>query len=78
MPLPAWRPLPAQLTAPLPEPAPPPAHCRDEHGQPAVCVLDALNWIEDWRGVLHQANADRATAAKIAAPPPSVAPPGDK
>lgn len=77
--MPAWRPLPAQLTAPLAEPAPPPARCRDpQTGEPAVCVLDGLNWIEDWRAVLHQANADRATAARITAPLPSASPQGDK
>jgi hypothetical protein len=64
VPVKVYVPLPAAITAPLPEPAPPAAHCtlRD---QPAVCALDALAWIERWRGVLRQANADRETAARI-------------
>lgn len=65
--MPAYRPLPPQLTAPLAEPPPPPAHCT-LHGQPAVCALDALAWIEAWRGKLRQANADRATAARMTEP----------
>lgn len=67
VPVPAYRPLPPALTTPIAEPAPPAARCRDQ-GAPAVCVADALDWIEDWRASLRRANADRATAAKIATP----------
>lgn len=63
--MPAYVPVPRELTAPLAEPEPPPARCT-YRGQPAVCVLDALAWIERWRGALQRANADRATAAKLA------------
>jgi len=69
--------LPAQLTKPLADPAPPPKHCTYK-GQPAVCALDGLLQIEDWRGIQRTANADRATAAKIATPTPSAPPQGDK
>lgn len=62
-----YQPLPARLTAPIAEPAPPPAHCTFQ-GIAAVCVADALAWIEAWRGTLAQANADRATAARITTP----------
>lgn len=62
--MPAYRPLPEPLTRPLSEPAPPPKHCSWQ-GKPAVCVLDGLLQIEDWRGLKNKANADRATAARI-------------
>ena len=70
-------PIPAALTAPLPEPAPPAAHCslRDH---PAVCVSDALAWIEQWRGVWRQANADRATAARLGTSATKESAPPDK
>lgn len=71
-PVPAYRPLPRALTAPLPEPPAPPAHCRAD-GKPTPCALDALLSIEQWRGVLEQANADRATAAAVTAPAPAPA-----
>jgi hypothetical protein len=64
VPVKVYVPIPAALTAPLSEPAPPVAHCMLRE-QPAVCVSDALAWIEQWRGVLQQANADRQTAARI-------------
>ncbi|MGS1014096.1 hypothetical protein ACVCL0_09115 [Rhodanobacter sp. UC4450_H17] len=66
--MPAYRPLDASLTKPLAEPPAPPAHCTWAVA-PAVCMLDALISIEQWRGVLQQANADRATAAKVSAGP---------
>jgi hypothetical protein len=65
--VPAYRPLPEQLTKPLSEPPPPPERCTYQ-GQPAVCALDGLLQIEDWRGVQRTANADRATSARIAYP----------
>jgi hypothetical protein len=55
------------LTDPLPEPPPPPSRCRLRSGQHAVCVVDALAWIEQWRGLLERANADRAAAARATA-----------
>uniref|UniRef100_A0A0S6YZF1 Uncharacterized protein n=1 Tax=Mizugakiibacter sediminis TaxID=1475481 RepID=A0A0S6YZF1_9GAMM len=67
MPVPAYKPLPAALTTPLAEPAPPPAHCV-LGGVPAVCVIDALAWVEQWRALLQAANADRADAARLSAP----------
>ncbi|UJM85307.1 hypothetical protein [Rhodanobacter denitrificans] len=66
--MPAYRPLDATLTQPIAEPAPPAAHC-SWRGAPAVCVLDGLAWIEQWRGKLQAANADRATSAKVSAGP---------
>lgn len=66
--MPAYRALDPSLTQPIPEPAPPAAHCT-LRGAPAVCVLDALAWIEQWRGKLQAANDDRATAAKVSAGP---------
>jgi hypothetical protein len=39
-------------------------HCT-WYGQPAVCALDGLMQIEDWRGLKQKANADRATTARI-------------
>lgn len=67
MPVPAYQPLPKKLTTPLPYPTPPPMDCL-ALGVPTVCVLDALLKIEDWRGIVDEANLDRATAAKITAP----------
>lgn len=64
--MPAYRPLDRALTQPIDEPVPPPKQCTYQ-AQPAWCVLDALAWIEQWRGKLRQANADRAAAAKISA-----------
>lgn len=62
LPIPAYQPVDSKLTAPIAEPAPPAAHC-NYLGTPEVCVLDALLSIEDWRGLLQQANTDRATTA---------------
>jgi hypothetical protein len=71
--VPAYRPLDRSLTAPIAEPAAPPTACQ-LLGVPAVCALDGLLQIEDWRGVLQQCNADRATAARVSAgvPPATV------
>lgn len=63
--MPVYRPLPTVLTAPLPEPLPPPRRCRQSDGSAAVCVLDALAWIGDLRALLQQANQDRARAALL-------------
>lgn len=68
VPVPAYRPIDRTLTVPIAEPAAPAAHC-SWLGTPAVCVLDALAWIEQWRGKLQEANTDRATAAKVSAGP---------
>lgn len=57
-------PVPRELTTPIAEPPAPQEHCT-WNGQPAICVLDALGWIERLRGALNAANADRATAAKL-------------
>lgn len=70
VPVERYVPVPHVLTAPLLEPAPPQPHCLFK-GQPAVCMLDALAWIERLRGVLDKANADRATTATLG-PPASV------
>jgi len=68
VPVPAYRPLDRTLTTPIAEPAPPPQNCAFK-GKPAWCALDALVWIEQWRGKLRAANVDRATAAKVSAGP---------
>lgn len=60
-------PVPHAYIAPIPAPPPPPKHCR-AHGRPAVCVLDALAWIEAWRGIWRKANADRAAVGRLAPP----------
>ena len=65
-PIPAYRPLPAALTAPLKYPDTPPEDCL-ALGVPTVCVLDALLKLDEWKGIVDQANLDRATAAKISA-----------
>lgn len=62
LPIPAYQPVDRTLTDPIPEPAPPAAHC-SYLGAPEVCVFDALLWIENWRGALQQANTDRAAVA---------------
>ncbi|MGB3749438.1 MAG: hypothetical protein WA961_14660 [Rhodanobacter sp.] len=66
--MPAYRPLAPALTAPIAEPAPPPKHCQYK-ARPAVCALDGLISILQWRGKLDGANADRATAAQVTKPP---------
>ncbi|HEY4145182.1 hypothetical protein [Pinirhizobacter sp.] len=68
VPVPAYQPLDARLTDLIPEPPPPAVHCLLA-GAPAVCVLDGLATIEEWRGALRKANADRATAAKVTKQP---------
>lgn len=67
--MPTYRPLPAALTLPLAEPAPPATACT-WLGTPTPCAGDALEQIDAWRGALQQCNADRATAAKLAADAP--------
>lgn len=64
--MPAYRPLDRTLTLPLDEPSPPPQRCTWQ-GQPAFCALDLIGWVESWRGVVRQANIDRAAAAAISA-----------
>jgi hypothetical protein len=66
VPVPAWRPLPDILTAPLLPPPAPPARCVLE-GRPAVCVLDALALLPAWEAQLATCNADRARAALLGA-----------
>lgn len=77
VPSPVYQPIPHQLTDAIAEPVAPPASCM--FGPLAeVCVSDALAWIEAWRGKLEQANADRATTARISggpAPASSAGPP---
>lgn len=68
VPVPAYRPLPAALTVPIAEPAPPAARC-SWLGRPTVCAFDGLAQITLWRGKLQQCNADRATSAKVTQPP---------
>ena len=69
MPVETYVPLPTALTTPLAEPPAPAARCRMPNGTPAVCVVDALAQIPLWRAVVHQCNADRATAAQAGAHP---------
>jgi hypothetical protein len=57
-------PVPHALTTPIAEPPPPPQSCTWA-GAPAVCVSDALAWIERLRGKLEAANADRATLRQL-------------
>jgi hypothetical protein len=73
VPVPAYGPLDASLTAPIAEPATPPAHCQ-LLGVPVICALDGLFQINEWQGVLDKCNADRATAARVSAgvPPATV------
>lgn len=67
MPVPAYRPLPAALTAPIPAPPAPLLDCRDANGRAAVCVLDALATIPAWQSALDACNADRRRAAALGA-----------
>ncbi|WP_239946972.1 hypothetical protein [Dyella terrae] len=69
MPVPAYRPVDDKLTAPIAEPNPPASNCT-YLGVPAVCLIDALLWVEDWRGKLEEANSDRATTKTITTPQP--------
>ncbi|WP_430391085.1 hypothetical protein [Dyella sp. 20L07] len=66
VPVPAYQPLPTQLTTRIDQPAPPAKHCTWK-GLPAVCALDGLATIPQYQGKLDQANADRETAARITA-----------
>lgn len=68
MPVPAYRPLDRSLTRPIADPPPPAQRCAFK-GTPAWCAFDGLVWIEQWRGKLREANADRATSAQITAEP---------
>lgn len=62
----AYRPVPGVLTAPIPEPAPPPLACTLA-GVAAPCVLDALATIQAWRAALELCNADRRKTALLGA-----------
>lgn len=66
MPVPAYRPVDRSLTTPIADPPLPPQNCTYQ-GKPAWCALDGLIWIEQWRGKVRKANADRATTAKVTA-----------
>jgi len=61
VPVMAYRPLPAALTAPIPSPPAPPARCMFGT-QPTPCVGDALTLLPMWRAALEMCNADRARA----------------
>ncbi|WP_424682934.1 hypothetical protein [Frateuria sp. YIM B11624] len=65
--MPAYKPVDHRLTDRIPEPPPPPMRCAFL-GVPVVCALDGLLWIEQWRGTLQGANADRATTEKVTRP----------
>lgn len=67
VPLIAYRPLPRELTTPLPAPLPPSRNCVDAAGASAVCVLDALATIPRYQAVIGLCNADRARAALLGA-----------
>ena len=68
VPVTAYAELPPALTAPLAEPAVPPLNCKLRSGLLVPCAYDALMSIVDWREVVQQADADRASAAKISQP----------
>lgn len=68
MPVTAYAELPPALTAPLAEPAVPPLDCKLRSGLLVPCAYDALMSIVDWREVVQQADADRASAATISQP----------
>lgn len=65
VPVVSYVPVPHGWTVPLVEPPPPPRHCT-YLGKPAVCITDAVSWIEKMRGVLRKANVDRACTARLA------------
>lgn len=65
VPIPAYKPLPVTLTAPLPRPPVPLLSCSDSAGWPAVCVLDALATIPAWDAFADMCNRDRARAALL-------------
>lgn len=56
--------LPADLTDPVPAPAPPPMSCV-LGALPTVCALDAVLRELDWRALLQRVNEDRMTAKKL-------------
>ncbi len=63
--VPAYQPLPSDLTSPIPEPPAPLLACTDSQGRPAVCVLDALATIPAYQAVIAVCNGDRARAALL-------------
>lgn len=67
VPIPAYTPLPVELTNPIAEPPAPLLGCSDGAGWPAVCVADALATIPAWRATLQMCNRDRARAAVLGA-----------
>lgn len=54
----AYRPIPAELTAPIPKPPRPPLLC-ELGGVPVMCALDAIATIPAWDAALGLCNADR-------------------
>lgn len=62
VPVPAYRPLPRELTDPIPEPPAPPFDCDGR-----VCVLDGLVTIPLYQAALDMCNADRRRAALLGA-----------
>ena len=60
----AYVPLPLALTAPVAPPHKPEARCEFK-GKPAICVLDALMTIPEFRAAIDAANHDRAAAALL-------------
>lgn len=59
VPVTRWREIPDELTAELVPPAPPPRRCRDARGEPAVCVIDALDQLALYQAIVALANQDR-------------------
>lgn len=54
----AYRPIPAELTAPIPKPPRPPLLCELD-GRAVMCVLDALATIPAWDAAVELCNEDR-------------------
>jgi hypothetical protein len=65
VPVPAYKLLPSELTAPIPDPPAPLFTCDDGKGAPRLCVLDALAQIPAYQGALQLCNSDRARAALL-------------
>lgn len=63
VPVPAYKPLPHELTAPIPMPPRPLLNCADGKGWPAICVPDALATIPAYQAAIGQCNDDRRRAA---------------
>lgn len=63
VPVPAYRPLPHELTDPIAAPPAPLLNCSDGNGWPAICVPDALATIPAYQAALGLCNADRRRAA---------------